>query len=158
MHSTYGVKLICVCRSTHQFNSVGWTHTLKAVLLGCFVLVIEADISPNRVYSHSLWHIRTQLREATCFSLPEFRGRFNSLSKATTQESSLKDTLVLCFRRRFTAIWEMLDLPGQMRFALLHRKNLATPANTRQFNSVFWMHTLKTVLLGSSVLVLEADI
>ena len=45
-----------------------------------------------------------------------------------------------------------------MRLPLLHRKGLETPANTDQFNSVSSMHTLKTVLLGSSVLVLEADI
>ena len=66
--------------------------------------------------------------------------------------------LVLSFRRRFTAIWEMLALPGKMRFALLHRKGLETPANTHQFNSVRSTDTLKAVLLGSSVLVLEADI
>ena len=29
-----------------------------------------------------------------------------------------------------------LDLAGKMRFPLLHRKGLGTPANTHQFNSV----------------------
>ena len=45
-----------------------------------------------------------------------------------------------------------------MRFLLLHRKSLQTPANTHQFNSVSLTHTLKAVLLGRSVLVSEADI
>ena len=66
--------------NTHQFNSVSWTHILKAVLLGCSVLVLEADISQYSVYSHSLWNIQTQLLEETRFSLSESQGRFISLS------------------------------------------------------------------------------
>ena len=50
---------------THQFKSLSWTHTLKAVLLGCSVLVLEADISQYSVYPHSLWNIQTQLLEET---------------------------------------------------------------------------------------------
>ena len=58
----------------------------------------------------------------------------------------------------FQLFLEWFDLVGKMRFPLLHWKGLETPANTLQFNSIRWMHTLKTVLLGSSVLVFEADI
>ena len=65
--------------NTHQFNSVGGTHTLKAVLLGGSVLLLEADISQYKVNSHSLWYIQTQLLEQTRFSLSESQGRFNSL-------------------------------------------------------------------------------
>ena len=53
---------------------------------------------------------------------------------------------------------ECLDLAGKMRFLLFHTKCLETPANTHQFSSVSLMHTLKTVLLGSSVSALDADI
>ena len=38
-------------------------HTLKTVLLGSSVLVLEADISQYSVYSHSLWNTKTQLVE-----------------------------------------------------------------------------------------------
>ena len=58
----------------------------------------------------------------------------------------------------FQLFLKCLDLSGKMLFPLLHRKGLRTPANTHQLNSVCWTHTLMTVLLGSSVLVLEADI
>ena len=44
-----------------------------------------------------------------------------------------------------------------MIFPLLHRKGLQTPANTHQFNSVSWMHTLKIVLLGSLIFLLHPD-
>ena len=64
----------------HQFNSLGWKHTLNAVLLGCSVLVLESDISQYTVYSHSLWNIQKQLLKETRFSLSESQGRFTSLS------------------------------------------------------------------------------
>ena len=51
-----------------------------------------------------------------------------------------------------------LESAGNICFLLLYRKSLQTTTNTRQFNSVSWMNTLKTILLGSSVLDLEADI
>ena len=90
--------------STHPFNSVSWMHTLKTVLLGSSVLVLDADISQYSVYSHSLWYMKTQLLEETCFSLSDSERRFNSLRWANAQQSSLNDTFVLCFRRRYTAI------------------------------------------------------
>ena len=64
----------------------------------------------------------------------------------------------MSFRRRFTAIWEMLAFGWEIAFLLLHKKGLETLANTHQFNSVSITHTLKAVLLRCSVLVLEADI
>ena len=90
--------------NTHQFSSLSWMHTLKTVLLGSFVLVLEADISQYRVCSHSPRYNETQLLEETCFSLSDAEGGFNILSWANTQQSSWKDTFVLCFRRRFPAI------------------------------------------------------
>ena len=53
--------------NTHQFNSVSWMHTLKTILLGSSVLVLEADIFQYSIYSHSLWNIKTQLLEEICF-------------------------------------------------------------------------------------------
>ena len=44
-------------------------HTLKTVVLGSSVLVLEADISQYRVYCHSLWNIKTQFLEEMRFSL-----------------------------------------------------------------------------------------
>ena len=90
--------------NTHHFNSVSWMHTLKTVLLGSSVLVLEEDISQYRVCSLSPGYIKTQLLEETCFWLSDSEGGFNSLSWANTQESSLQDTFFLCFRRRFSAI------------------------------------------------------
>ena len=40
-------------------------HTLKTVLLGSSVLVLEADISQYRVCFHSRRYIKTQLLEET---------------------------------------------------------------------------------------------
>ena len=96
--------------------------------------------------------------EERCFSVSDSEGRFNSLSWANTQQSSLQDTFFLCLNKDFHLFLECLDLAGKMRFPIFHRKGVEPPANTHQFNSVSWMHTLKTVLLGSSVVVLEADI
>ena len=53
-------------------------HTLKPVLLGSYVLVLEADISHYCVYTHSLWNIKTQLLEKMRFSHSESQARFNS--------------------------------------------------------------------------------
>ena len=113
---------------------------------------------PIQSYWHSLWHIKMHLPEQTCFSLSESKHRFNSLSWTNTQRRCLKDTFALCSIRRLTAFFKCLDMAGKMRFLLLHRKCLQTTANTHQFTSVSWMHTLKPVLLGSSILVLESDI
>ena len=133
----------------HQFNSVSWTHTLKAVLLVCPVLVLEADISQYSVYCHSLGNIQKQLQGEMCFKLFESKQSFNSVSWTNAQQSSLEDTFVWCFRRRFTAIAEILGFGVKMRFLLLHRKGLQTPANTHEFNSVSLTHAWKAVLLGA---------
>ena len=90
--------------NTHQFNFVSWMHTLKTVLLGSSVLVLEADISQYRACTNSPGYNETQLLEEPCFSLSDSEGAFNSLSWANTQQSSLQDTYFLCFRRRFPAI------------------------------------------------------
>ena len=97
-------------------------HTLKAVLLGCSVLVLEADVSQYRIYSDSLCNMKTQLLEETRFSLSEFEDRFNSLREANTQQSSLKDTFVLCFRRRFTDISETLPFGWKNAFSAFSPK------------------------------------
>ena len=52
----------------------------------------------------------------------------------------------------------MLKFGGKISFLLLHRKGLQTTANIHQYNSVNRKHTLKTVLIGSSVFLLEPDI
>ena len=80
--------------NTHQFNSVSWTHTLKCVLLGCSVLVLEADISQYSGCSHSLGNIQKQLQGETCFKPSESKQSFNSVSWTNTQQSSLEDTFV----------------------------------------------------------------
>ena len=49
-------------------------------------------------------------------------------------------------------------LAAKIRFLLLYRRSLQTTKNTHMLNSVRWMYTLKPVLLGSSPLVLQADI
>ena len=87
--------------NTHQFNSLGWTHTLKAVLLGCSVLVLGADIPQYRVCSNSPGYNETQLLEELCFSLSDSEGGFNSLSWANTQQSSLQHTFFLCLNGDF---------------------------------------------------------
>ena len=108
--------------NTHHFNSVSSTDTLKAVLLGCSVLVLEADIFPNRVCSNSPGYYETQLLEEPCFSLSDSEGRFNSLRSSYTQQSSLEDTFVLCFIRRFTAIWERLAFAWENAFCASSQK------------------------------------
>ena len=55
-------------------------HTLKTVLLGSSVLVLEADISQYCACTHSRGYNETQLLEEPCFSLSDSEGGFNSLS------------------------------------------------------------------------------
>ena len=117
--------------NTQLFNSGSWTHTLKAVLLGCSVLVLEADISQYSVYFLSLENIKMQLLEETRFSPSESQGWFNSRTEANTQQSSLKDTFVLSFRRRFTAISEMLGFGSKNAFFASSKKGFKNP----------WKHT-----------------
>ena len=144
--------------NTHQFNSVSWTHTLKGVLLGCSVLVLEADISQYSVYSHSLWNIKTQLLEATGFSFLNLKADSTPLGKWTNRRTVLRIRSFWDLDGDLQLFLKWSYLAGKMRFPLLHRKGLPTPAKTHQFNSVRWTHTLKAVLLSCSVLVLEADI
>ena len=80
------------------------------------------------------------------------------LAERTTSRAVCKIRSFCVLDGDFQLFLECLDLAWKMRFPLLHRKGLETPANTHQFHSVSWMHTLKTILLCSSVLVLEADI
>ena len=143
--------------NTHQFNSVSWTHTLKAVLLGCSVLVLQADISQYSVYSHSLWNIQTQLLEETRFSL-NLKADSTPLAKRTHSRAVWRIRSFWVLDGNFKVFLKCLDLAGIMRFLLLHRKSLQTPANTHHFNSVSWTHPSKAVLLVCSVLVLQADI
>ena len=144
--------------NTHQFNSASWTHTLKAVLLGCSVLVLEADISQYSVYSHSLWNIKTQLLEETRFAPSESKADSTPLVKRTHSRAVWRIRTFCVLDGDLQLFLKCLDLAGKMRFLLLHRKGLQTPANTHKFNSVSWTHILKAVLLGCSVLILEADI
>ena len=95
--------------NTHQFNSVTSMDTLKTILLGSSVFVLEPDISQYSLYSHSLWNIKMQVVEEMCFYISDCKHRFNSLSWTNTQQSSLKDTFVLCFSCSLTAIYLMLE-------------------------------------------------
>ena len=79
-------------------------HTLKPVLLGSSFLILEADISQYCIYSHSLWNIKMQLLEETCYNLSEYKHRFNFLTRMNTQQSSLEDMFALCSRQRLSAI------------------------------------------------------
>ena len=97
---------------------------MKAVLLGCWVLLLEADISQYSVYFHSLWNIQTQILEEMRFSLSESQGRINSLRWANTQQRSRKDTFILSFGRRFPAISEML---------LFDWRNAFSPSSQKEF-------------------------
>ena len=140
--------------NTHQFNSVSWMHTLKTVLLGSSVLVVEADISQYRVFpinpvitKPSSWKNR-----ASHFLI--LKADSTPLAERTPSRAVCKIRSFCVLDGDFQLFYEWLDLAGKMRFPLLHRKGLETPANTHQFKFVSWMHRLKTVLLGSSVLVL----
>ena len=67
-------------------------------------------------------------------------------------------SLFCVLERDLPLSFQRLDLARNISYPLLHRKGLQTLANTHELNSVCRMHTFNTVLLGSSVLVLEADI
>ena len=144
--------------NTHQLNSLGWTHTLKTVLLGSSVLVLEADISQYSDYSHSLWNTKMQLLKETASHSLRLNADSTPLVRRTPSRAVWKKRSFCVSDGDFQLFLKCLDLSGKMLFPLLHRKCLQTPANTHQLNSLSWTHTLKSVLLGSSVLVLEADI
>ena len=97
-------------------------HTLKTTILGSSVFVSEADISPYSVYCHSLGNIQKQLQGETCFKLSESKQSFNSVSLTNTQQSSLEDTFVWCFRQRFTAIAEILGFGCKNAFSASSQK------------------------------------
>ena len=137
--------------NARQFNSVSWTHTLKYVLLGCSVLVLEADISKYSVYFHSLWNIKAQLLEEARFSLSESKGRFNSLRLGYSQQSSLKSLFFLFFRRRFTAISEMLAFDWKNGFSACFHKGFT---NSCKHTSVY-LCRLNAHIEGRSVILLR---
>ena len=133
-------------------------HTLKTVLLGSSVSVLRqiflnttfAPITPG-ITKRSSWKKRAS------HSLI-LKVDSTLLAERTPSRAVCKICSFCVLDGDFLLFLECLDLAGEMRFPLLHWKGLETPTNTHQFNSVSWMHTLKTVRLGSSVLVLEADI
>ena len=111
-------------------------HTLKTVLLGSSVLVLEADISQYRVSpihpgitKHSSWKNRAShslIRKAD--STP--------LAERTPSRAVCKIRSFCVLDGDFQLLLECMHLAGKMRFLLLHRKSLETPANTHQFNSL----------------------
>ena len=144
--------------NTHQFNSVSWMNPLKTVLLRSSVLVLEADITQYRV-----WPIPPNINKpSSCKNRASYslilQADSTSLAERTPSTTVCKIRSFCVLDKDFQLLLEWLDLAGKMRFPLLHRKGLETPANTHKFISVSWTHTLKAVLLGCSVLVLEADI
>ena len=76
-------------------------HTFKTILLGSSVLVLETDISQYSVYSHSLWYIKTQLLEETCYSLFIFILFYWIISfgvhEQSMQDSCVGTHMAVCF-------------------------------------------------------------
>ena len=111
-------------------------QTLKSVLLGSSVLVLEADISQYRVCpinpgmsKHSSWKNRA------CHSLI-LKADSTPLAERTPRRAVCKIRSFCVIDGDFKLFLECMDLAGKMRFPILHRKGVEPPANTHQFNSV----------------------
>ena len=111
-------------------------HTLKTVLLGSSVLVLEADISQYRVCSNAPGYNETQLLEEPCSHSLILKANSTPLAERTPSRAVCKIRFFCVLDGDLKLFLECLDLAGKMRFPLFHRKGLETPANTHHFNSV----------------------
>ena len=111
-------------------------HTLKTVLLGSSVLVLEADISQYRVCTHSPGYNEKQLLKNRASHSLILKADSTSLAERTPSTAVCKIHSFCVLDGDFQLFLKCLDLAGKMLFPLIHRKDLQTPANTHQLNSV----------------------